>query len=526
MYNKLLHWSLVLGIVGVLLSALGAYCGWFYFPTMIHQKVEEARIFDFPHLKQSVIITDGSEQYKRFVQLPQPLSFKVYVFNVTNSHKIQLGAIPIVKEIGPYIYKQFRTKRVQHFSRDGSKITYVQDQLYIFDEQASAPLRESDNIVVLNMHMNSVLEISENDPSLAILLVHLNANLKGIFNDPKSMFVSTTVKNYLFDGVRFCINPQGLAKAICNQIKESGSKTLRELKDGSLAFSFFHHKNGSGQELFEVHTGKGDAMKVMQIQKLDDSHNLQVWLNASENNEASMCNQINGTDASMFPPFRQPGDNMYIFSTDICRSVQLFNQHTIEYKGIPGYRYSIGENFVNDIGPEHDNDCFCVDKLTNVIKRKNGCLYAGALDLTTCLEAPVILTLPHMLGASNEYTSTIRGLKPDAKKHQTYVDVQQLTGTPLQGGKRVQFNMFLKTINRITITENLTTVLMPAIWIDEGIQLNDEMVDFLKQKLINNLRLLDIFYWMALAGGIVTGMIGFIYYAVHRRKSVKEHSLT
>uniref|UniRef100_A0A1A9VFE6 Sensory neuron membrane protein 2 n=1 Tax=Glossina austeni TaxID=7395 RepID=A0A1A9VFE6_GLOAU len=131
-----------------------------------------------------------------------------------------------------------------------------------------------------------------------------------------------------------------------------------------------------------------------------------------------------------------------------------------------------------------------------------------------------------MLGASNEYTSTVRGLKPDAKKHQTYVDVQQLTGTPLQGGKRVQFNMFLKTINRITITENLTTVLMPAIWIDEGIQLNDEMVDFLKQKLINSLRLLDIFYWMALTGGIVTGMIGFIYYAVHRRKSVKEHSLT
>lgn len=59
----------------------------------------------FPFHFQNVIITDGSEQYKRFVQLPQPLSFKVYVFNVTNSHKIQLGAIPIVKEIGPYIYK-------------------------------------------------------------------------------------------------------------------------------------------------------------------------------------------------------------------------------------------------------------------------------------------------------------------------------------------------------------------------------------------------------------------------------------
>jgi len=157
----------------------------------------------------------------------------------------------------------------------------------------------------------SVLQISENDPGLALLLVHLNANLKAVFNDPRSMFVSTSVREYLFDGVRFCINPQGIAKAICNQ--------------------------------------------------------------------------INGTDASAYPPFRQRGDSMYIFSADICRSVELFYQTDIQYQGIPGYRYSIGENFINDIGPEHDNECFCVDKLANVIKRKNGCLYAGALDLTTCL---------------------------------------------------------------------------------------------------------------------------------------------
>lgn len=42
-------------------------------------------------------------------------------------------------------------------------------------------------------------------------------------------------------------------------------------------------------------------------------------------------------------------------------------------------------------------------------------------------DAPVILTLPHMLGASNEYRKMIRGLKPDAKKHQTFVDVQTVS---------------------------------------------------------------------------------------------------
>ncbi|XP_049313299.1 sensory neuron membrane protein 2 isoform X4 [Bactrocera dorsalis] len=508
--TKMFHWSLFVSLLGLLIAALGAYCGWFLFPNMVDKKVEE-----------SVIIADGSEQYKRFVQLPQPLTFKVYIFNVTNAHKIQQGAIPIVEEIGPYVYRQYRRKKVKHFSRDGSKISYVQDQHFEFDEEASAPYTQSDHIVVLNMHMNSVLTIAENDPGLSLLLVHLNANLKAVFNDPKSMFLDTTVREFLFDGVRFCINTNGIAKAICNQIKEGGSKTIRELSDGSLAFSFFNHKNGTGNEVYEVHTGKGDAQRVLEIQKLDDSHNLQVWLNGSEG-ETSMCNQINGTDASSYPPFRKRGDSMYIFSADICRSVQLFYQSDIQYQGIPGFRYSIGENFINDIGPEHDNECFCVDKLANVIKRKNGCLYAGALDLTTCLDAPVILTLPHMLGASNEYTKMIRGLRPDAKKHQTFVDVQHLTGTPLQGGKRVQFNMFLKSINRISITENLTTVLMPAIWVEEGIQLNSEMVAFFKKKLINSLKTLNIIHWASICGGIGVAAICLIYYVIQRRKPEAE----
>lgn len=50
--------------------------------------------------------------------------------------------------------RQYRRKRVKHFSRDGSKISFTQDQLYTFDAEASAPYRETDRIVALNMHMN------------------------------------------------------------------------------------------------------------------------------------------------------------------------------------------------------------------------------------------------------------------------------------------------------------------------------------------------------------------------------------
>lgn len=43
---------------------------------------------------------------------------------------------------------------MKHFSRDGSKISYVQNVHFDFDEDASAPFTQNDRIVALNMHMN------------------------------------------------------------------------------------------------------------------------------------------------------------------------------------------------------------------------------------------------------------------------------------------------------------------------------------------------------------------------------------
>lgn len=545
----MVQWSLVTAGIGVFAATCGAILGWGVFPWMVHKKVAE-----------SVIIKQGTPQYERFLALPQPLLFKVYIFNITNPQKVQEGELPIVKEVGPYVYKQFRKKTVKEFSDDGTSVTYTQQQFYEFDGKASQPLVESDRIVALNMQMNAFLQvfereltdifrnfltkfnrtldrtpivrilkrlldrirgkrkIAENDPGLNLLMAQINANLNGVFNSPTSMFVSTTVREYLFEGVRFCINPTGLARAICKQIRDKGTKTIRALDDGSLAFSFFNHKNRTTDGVYEVHTGLRDPEKVLEIEKYDELDSLHVWLNSSTG-YPSVCNMINGTDASAYPPFRRPGDSMYIFSADICRSVELYYQRETKYKGIPGFRY-VTRGFLNEIGPEYANECFCVDRLVNVTKKKNGCLYSGALDLSECIDAPVILTLPHMLGAAQEYRKLVKGLEPNLKKHETFIEVQHLTGTPLQGGKRVQFNMFLKPINQITLTENLTTSLVPTIWVEEGIALNQEMVNVLKKSLINTLAVLDIVHYTLFIAGIIVAVVSVVIFISQRQKRV------
>lgn len=47
---------------------------------------------------------------------------------------------------------------MKHFSRDGSKISYVQNVHFDFDAVASAPYTQDDRIVALNMHMNVGIE--------------------------------------------------------------------------------------------------------------------------------------------------------------------------------------------------------------------------------------------------------------------------------------------------------------------------------------------------------------------------------
>lgn len=56
-------------------------------------------------LLQNARLVAETEQYERWENLPFPLQFKVYVFNVSNPEEILSGATPIVQEIGPFVYK-------------------------------------------------------------------------------------------------------------------------------------------------------------------------------------------------------------------------------------------------------------------------------------------------------------------------------------------------------------------------------------------------------------------------------------
>ena len=56
--------------------------------------------------------------------------------------------------------------------------------------------------------------------------------------------------------------------------------------------------------------------------------------------------------------------------------------------------------------------------------KEDGCLYPGALDLTNCIGAPVIMTLPHMMDIDPRYSRLIQGMKPNPDDHKIVIYVE------------------------------------------------------------------------------------------------------
>lgn len=58
----------------------------------------------------------------------------------------------------------------------------------------------------------------------------------------------------------------------------------------------------------------GDVQREAEIVSWQNRTSMDVWTD-------SFCNAINGTDGTMFHPFIQRNESLYMFTTDICRSI-------------------------------------------------------------------------------------------------------------------------------------------------------------------------------------------------------------
>lgn len=91
--------------------------------------------------------------FKRFTNVPIPLTVKITFFNITNAPDVLSGkSKPVFQEVGPFVYKQWKRREVMDFEDFNTKLKYREYKTYYPDPSHPGALDPyKTNITLVNV---------------------------------------------------------------------------------------------------------------------------------------------------------------------------------------------------------------------------------------------------------------------------------------------------------------------------------------------------------------------------------------
>ncbi|KAM8973017.1 platelet glycoprotein 4 [Pelodytes ibericus] len=410
------------------------------------------------------VIEDGTIAYENWVVPGSTVHRFFWIFEVLNPDEILRAQKPILRQRGPYAYRVRHVPKLNVTQHQNSTVSFWQPNEAIFEPSLSNG-SEHDLYTVLNL---AVAAAPGMYPGLLPIL-----NL-AIRSSNSSLFQSRSVREILWG------------------YTDPFLEALAIIQDTTTGV--FYPYNGTEDGVYTVYNGKNDISKVAIIDRYKGERTLSYW-------KDDYCDMLNGTDAASFPPNVDKSKLLYFFSSEICRSI--YGEFEKEYvlKGIKLYRFVLPERALASPVDNPDNHCYCKDMALS-----RNCTAAGVLDLRACQGGKTIfLSLPHYLYASDYLLESVDGLKPNVEEHQTFVDVEPISGFTMNFAKRLQVNIMFQEHKQISVMSNLSSeFVFPVLWLNETATISDEAADEFIGTVTFPIKLLEIMQIFLLCLGFVT----------------------
>ncbi|KAM9820488.1 lysosome membrane protein 2c [Neosynchiropus ocellatus] len=423
-----------------MLKSCCIYCSGFFSLSLLIVGIALVLSNVFPQLVQSVvkkqvILENGTMAFDAWESPPAPIYMQFYFFNLTNPIEVLSGSRPAVVEIGPYTYREYRPMEDIDFLENGTRVAAVNNKTYIFQPNMSRG-PESDLIRTVNIPAVTLMERFKDSAFASLLSYYMRYT-------GESLFATHSVGELLWG------------------YKDALLEALHSVKPELDAdFGLFYKNNGSNDGQYVFRTGLDDYKDFARVDTWKGESSLSWWT-------SDQCNMINGTNGASFHPVIKKNETLYMFSSDLCRSLYALYEQDVTVKGIPGYRFvPPGEVFANlTVNPA--NAGFCVPA--------GNCLGSGVLNVSACKQgAPIIMSSPHFYQADEKFVKDVFGMKPKKEYHQTTLDIHPLTGTVMRAAKRLQINVFVEKLSKFSQTGNVPTVILPVLYLNESVVIDDD----------------------------------------------------
>nr|ABM84461.1 scavenger receptor class B, member 2 [synthetic construct] len=430
-------------------------------------------------IEKKIVLRNGTEAFGSWEKPPLPVYTQFYFFNVTNPEEILRGETPRVEEVGPYTYRELRNKANIQFGDNGTTISAVSNKAYVFERDQSVGDPKIDLIRTLNIPVLTVIEWSQ----VHFLREIIEAMLKAY---QQKLFVTHTVDELLW----------GYKDEILSLIH-----VFRP--DISPYFGLFYEKNGTNDGDYVFLTGEDSYLNFTKIVEWNGKTSLDWWI-------TDKCNMINGTDGDSFHPLITKDEVLYVFPSDFCRSVYITFSDYESVQGLPAFRYKVPAEILANTS---DNAGFCIPE--------GNCLGSGVLNVSICKNgAPIIMSFPHFYQADERFVSAIEGMHPNQEDHETFVDINPLTGIILKAAKRFQINIYVKKLDDFVETGDIRTMVFPVMYLNESVHIDKETASRLKSMINTTLIITNIPY-IIMALGVFFGLV-FTWLACKGQGSMDE----
>ncbi|CAJ0919617.1 unnamed protein product [Ranitomeya imitator] len=349
-----------------------------------------------PALDSATVLKNGTEVFNDWVNPPPPIYMQFYFFNVTNPLEVLDGEKPVVDEIGPYTYREYRPKENVEFLRNGTKVFAVNPKTYIFEPNKSVGDPKVDLIRTINIPIVTLLEMTRNNKYFKYIKAIVAAVLK-TYNE--NIFLTRSVDDLLW-GYKDPV--LSLVHTVVPEISEM--------------FGLFYNMNATNDGTYVFLSGSEGYMDFTKIVEWNENRSLSWWT-------TDTCNMINGTDGTSFHPLINKDDIIYLFSSDLCRSIFAVYEASDSVKGISVFRFTPPAKVFANVTVNPDNAGYCVPK--------GNCLPSGLLNVSVCKQdAPIILSSPHFYQAEEFVINSVIGMKPKKEDHETFMDINPKPSTP------------------------------------------------------------------------------------------------
>jgi len=232
---------------------------------------------------------------------------------------------------------------------------------------------------------------------------------------------------------------------------------------------------------FRINTGKKDIEKVKDTIEFNGEEDITMWAESVP---------VSGTDGTQFAPGVSMDDKLEVFVPDLVRPVEFEFSKETEIHDISLYRYKFSDDLF-----EPDPYYYMDTK--------------GLANMYSDYDIPVYLSKPHFLDADRSVLEAVNGMAPRGDKHDTYIDVEPITGISMKARARVQVNFKVSPTDAwyTEIGENY----MPILWVERAAEITKEKAEEFKEKLYGALELRKNLIPALIGIGAVMGVAGVLF---------------